>query len=600
MLKELGDGNCFSGPPDRIHVQEAQHTEGTVNLGQGPQKRKEEVMKKMKKFFAMFLALAMVLGMSVTTFAANNGDDGKVGTDDDKGTITVSGIVANKGTTPVSVTAYQIIKAKYDNGGKTFAGYEVVDKYKTALASINTNADVTLNIDNVNAVVAVGFTGETAYPMSNTTKAPTVYAAEVPVGTYIVMIQNADTVIYSPVIVSVAYTDSQGGNAFVEGSVNVIADGNAWVKESSEPSVDKKAKESATAETEVNSVDIGDTVYYDVDITPVPFYNGTSPVLNIVDNLSAGLTLNNTPVTAAGVTTNPGIVVKGTNQDNEEVTLTENTDYTVTISGQQLTVNFVVNGSYKLNNYQGKKVTVSYNATVNNNAVINEHANDNGVTLNFTRDSNQNGNDGTKNDKTYTYTFDIGGAVAGSVTESMLTKTGETLPGTSTPVKLGGAEFTLYTKATEKVVNGETVYTVAETDKYTNTVFNGTATSAQNTGKLSINGLAAGTYYLKETKAPAGYSLNEHVFVIKIDPTYADDGQLISWKITIDDKDGEFTVNNGTATATKELKVEIPNTKITTLPSTGGIGTTIFTVGGCAIMIIAAGLYFSLRRRTVK
>lgn len=69
MLKDLGDGNFFSGPLDRIHVQEARFTEGTVNLGQSPQSRKEEEMKKMKKFFAMFLALAMVLGMSVTTLA---------------------------------------------------------------------------------------------------------------------------------------------------------------------------------------------------------------------------------------------------------------------------------------------------------------------------------------------------------------------------------------------------------------------------------------------------------------------------------------------------------------------------------------------------
>ena len=45
---------------------------------------------------------------------------------------------------------------------------------------------------------------------------------------------------------------------------------------------------------------------------------------------------------------------------------------------------------------------------------------------------------------------------------------------------------------------------------------------------------------------------------------------------------------------------EIKNTKLASLPSTGGIGTTIFTVGGCAIMIIAAGLYFATRRKSAK
>ena len=42
------------------------------------------------------------------------------------------------------------------------------------------------------------------------------------------------------------------------------------------------------------------------------------------------------------------------------------------------------------------------------------------------------------------------------------------------------------------------------------------------------------------------------------------------------------------------------DTKLSSLPSTGGIGTTFFTLGGCAIMILAAGLYFALRRKTEK
>ena len=45
---------------------------------------------------------------------------------------------------------------------------------------------------------------------------------------------------------------------------------------------------------------------------------------------------------------------------------------------------------------------------------------------------------------------------------------------------------------------------------------------------------------------------------------------------------------------------DIVNTKLVALPSTGGIGTTIFTIGGCAIMILAAGLYFMSRRKSVK
>ena len=79
-------------------------------------------------------------------------------------------------------------------------------------------------------------------------------------------------------------------------------------------------------------------------------------------------------------------------------------------------------------------------------------------------------------------------------------------------------------------------------------------------------------------------------------------GQLASWSIKIDNEDiATFTVNNGNVdNFDEEAGVGIQNTKISSLPSTGGIGTTIFTIGGCAIMILAAGLYFASRRKSAK
>ena len=122
---------------------------------------------------------------------------------------------------------------------------------------------------------------------------------------------------------------------------------------------------------------------------------------------------------------------------------------------------------------------------------------------------------------------------------------------------------------------------------------------------MKITGLAAGTYYLKETAAPEEYSLNTHVFEIEIVAVPdAGTGLLSAWSIKIDGTPtATFSVNNTADTVQRtdtKPGIDIQNTKLSSLPSTGGIGTTIFTIGGCAIMILAAGLYFASRRKSAK
>ena len=94
-------------------------------------------------------------------------------------------------------------------------------------------------------------------------------------------------------------------------------------------------------------------------------------------------------------------------------------------------------------------------------------------------------------------------------------------------------------------------------------------------GKIVVEGLNVGTYHFKETKAPEGYSINT------------------------DGKDITLT-QTGVATVIVKASDKLNDTKLNALPSTGGIGTTIFTIGGCAIMIVAAGLFFATRRKTQK
>lgn len=138
--------------------------------------------------------------------------------------------------------------------------------------------------------------------------------------------------------------------------------------------------------------------------------------------------------------------------------------------------------------------------------------------------------------------------------------------------KLPGAEFTLYVKdkngAKEITYKGEKIKVNVVGTKVTNAK-----------GEAIFDGLdAQKTYYVKETKAPEGYSLNETVYKLE-------------GAILVEQTEYDFT---------DFRDIHVPDTKLSSLPSTGGIGTTIFTIGGCVIMIAAAGLFFASRKKENK
>lgn len=517
-------------------------------------------MSKIKKVLAVFLTLAMVLGMGVTTFAAE-GNDGVVGTSDDTGIITVKGIEE----TAVSVTAYPIVTAEYD-ANKNFSGYS--NPYKLVDIANPTQSEL--------ATIAAGTLPIDSYQLK---LSGTDYTAEVPVGMYLIIVKGSTSTVYNEVVASVFYAN-ENGNVIKDGKVEVtdtITEGNAWVKKTDEPTVDKTIvnEENVSDSGNGSSANIGDLIKYNVSITPVPNYGGKYPKLKVVDTLSAGLTYNK------DLEVN---IVDG----EKLIPLTLNTDYKLSVNGQEITVDFVIDNAYTLNDYVGKEVLISYGAILNENAALNEKDNNNNVVLEFTRDSNTDGNDGTDDDKTYTYTFDIDGSATG--TDRILTKIGEDKDSTA----LKGAEFTLF-----KDAECQNVY--QNFDKEGKVLFDGVALSDEN-GQIYMKGLAAGTYYLKETNAPEGYSINTHVFTIvidaKFDPT---SGKLASWTITIDgEATSTFTVTSEGTTTVDRDETHIKNTKLSSLPSTGGIGTTIFTIGGCLIMIIAAALFFASRRKNNK
>lgn len=150
--------------------------------------------------------------------------------------------------------------------------------------------------------------------------------------------------------------------------------------------------------------------------------------------------------------------------------------------------------------------------------------------------------------------------------------------GDNKDTKLSGAEFKLYSdqSATKEVAVSlaKGAYTVNP---------NGTAVLTTGTdGKITVNGLDSGTYYLKETKAPSGYKLDDTVQQVTVTPdsvvANAKNGKAITYKVN-DDSNHTMTIKNYKGS----------------LPSTGGMGIVLMVVAG--VLLIAGGMISIMRRR---
>lgn len=586
-------------------------------------------MKNMKKFLAMMLALVMVLGMTVTASAAEAApaESEVAGKEGDTGSITLENIDKRAAS---SIKLYPILKADYDEeaAGGRFKGYVYAnDAYKTILDAYQDGGEnsylnalkegaatpaKTLDATTLKSLGEVEnkeVQAATFAEVDNSAKTvkeveyASYVASNIPVGMYLVEIEGTDAVIYNYAVASIYYKN--GTNA-ANGSLNLMV-GNATVaaKATEHPGVTKTADDRKA--TDGHSVSVGDIITYKVTIDPVPNYSGDNPKLYILDTLSDTLGLQKkegsdewdvtvTPYNAAGEAQTALTLA------NKDYKLSHDTDET---GEHKLVVDFVTDNGYTLSAYAGGKVEIVYKAKLLATAAGNENDNSNEVVLNYTRDSKVDGEDSEKETpgtKTHTYTFNVGGEVKGETT-TLIHKTGE---GTTDSVGLAGAGFTLYTENPDTYAGDlKDIKYTNETDSFNN---KGEVESKGKNGTIEIKGLAAGIgenkgihYYLKETTAPTGYTLNSKVYDIYVEASVkAEDGTLTGWKITIDGKNtSTFTVeNHGVTSANPADPVEVHDTTMSTLPSTGGIGTTIFTIAGCAIMILAAALFFVSRRKS--
>lgn len=613
-------------------------------------------MKKMKKFFAMFLALAMVLGMSVTTFAVEPEEDPSdkaptfsestkkitAPSENETGTVTISGKTIKQNE--VSFTAYQLIGAKFT--GTNFEGYQWKTPYVDDLGSSDYGVDnmivvtkeagkdvvaglTSTNINKWAASASGGTTPEVDWGTDGTGELAVGTAKmDLGVGTWMIIatpVGNVD-VVYNPMIVSVYYRHSTtdgttndwavGGNVNADGNWELVSQ-NAYQKSTDiGGEEEKKVGTLANGEFTVGDANaqVGQNLGYQLS-GRIPSYapeyfattaDGatTNRTVNYVlkDSKNAGLEYVNGITVKVGGTvleqttgsrtnyeikwyTDAPVVVNGSVTDsgfkNETTDVTAANAFTLRFTSEYIQT---LAGTADT----AREFEVNYSAKITNSAV--SAVAENKYKVEFTR--TPGGPDEETDEKTvYSYTAAING----------------TIQKTNGTTALGGAVFTLYEDE-----NLQTPFrAVAATDELPA----GAAKSSSTDGGVNFSGLAFDkTYYLKETAAPDGYSINTTVYEItctykkadgSVDESLFTDGKLTKYKVTIKNKTTAsdtktFTVNYGDSQVVVEQPFTIVNTTLASLPSTGGIGTTIFTIGGCAIMIIAAGLYFSLRRRTVK
>ena len=252
-------------------------------------------MSKVKKFFAIVLSMVMILGMSLTTFAAevNVGTDGNIGTADDTGTIEVTGIKAEEEKN-ITVTAYKIIEAEYNavsstSNPATFSGYK--NLYSPGINDMENPTvgelyAIKQQIDSGTIAEDGVSLGTGAEDGENLKFSKSGFE----VGSYLIVVSGSEATTYSLAIASIRYVDSEGNWALEAKDLNMLASDNVWVKSTTGPTVDKKVQngDSDTADKS-GTGDIGDILTYTVTINPVPDYDGNYPVLQVEDTLSTGL-----------------------------------------------------------------------------------------------------------------------------------------------------------------------------------------------------------------------------------------------------------------------------------------------------------------------
>lgn len=503
------------------------------------------MMKKaIKKLLAALLAVAMLCAMAVPAFAASSSNDGK---------ITINNAVSGQ-----TYTIYRILELEYDQTNNAYrytavaAWNAFINTRSSDLKVDNATGTVTwVNSDkNNNSSAIQNFADAAGKWASNNTIAndgskkasgSTVTFTDLPLGWYLVV-----SSLSNGAICSIGTTDK-------EVTIN---------EKNGAPTVDKEVLEDSTnTYGKGNDADVGDTVTFRATIKVT---DGDPKNYVLHDKMSDGLTfqrITSVTCTNAGTSTSD--------------TLNENTHYTLK-KGAAVTDSVDPNCTFELAFKENvlkpnDVVVVEYTAVINEKAVIGSTGNPNEATLEY-----KDGTRGTSSStKTYTWKIDI-------------YKYFQDSAGTKKPLK--DATFVLYRQNSSNTPE----YAKISADKieWGTEKEQATPLTSDKEGKIAISRLDADTYYLEETKAPTGYNPLTSPIEIKIEHSTMNETSA-SATITYKQQGTEDSATNITST---ENRVEVENKTGTTLPSTGGMGTTLFYVVGGGLMVAAIVLLVTKKR----
>ena len=574
----------------------------------------------MKKLASLLLAMVMVLSMTVAAFAEEGTKPYSITVNAQSDRVSLAGNTYN---------AYKLFNVTYD--GKNAYAYTVADEFKDYSYDGKSGKDLVDYVQTLTEASSINAFAEDIFkfisaPNRNIDPSGSVTVPEdnTVVNKVIIGLDEMGYYLVSGTVT--ASKEGEGEEAKVERviaacSLDTVTDTNKDITiKADAPTLEKKIIENNQS-VDANNASVGDVVTYQIK-SVVPNMTGYDKYYFIVhDILSKGLDYKS-----------DSIVIKiGTEELNKDI------DYTVTSEKDETTgetkIKIVFNKFIEHKNKIGQDVIITYMATINHDAVIGNSGNVNTAFLEYSNNPNitpngenepgegeDNVTGETPEDKVVTY-----------ITQIDLTKVIK-----DTDEILSGAEFTIKgTKVNQVYITGDN-YVEDPNGEYFKLIDGSYTTTAatENTeykyakdssgnvikarkeaetgrwetvaeenvsqngivgkdGKLSFIGLGAGEYIITEVKAPEGYNkLDAPIkLTIKMDniSEIVTGEEEASWKYSVDGNTDIAADANG------HIQYKVENSAGALLPSTGGIGTTIFYAVG--IILMAGAVFFVVRKK---